>query len=249
MLCVQYSPVGTVDPLQRDATFLNPASLTAFCRKGPPATSTQLRKTTTSSAPHHIHPPTAGAFAFERAPEMDVAVLRGRIVATLSPEADLRRRAELDLKSVSRPSHGQGEGGRLQLTFTNLLFLPRQAEEHAGFTDALLEILQNEQEAPVRMSSTQIPQTPALLLPPTDAQLQRWSTSRTASREAGTRSRTRRTNRSPKMRRKDFDSDCCQFSLPPSRRFDRSSCPSSKRSSTTTSPTSGLRSSTSRSIC
>ncbi|KAI9047042.1 hypothetical protein LZ554_009116 [Drepanopeziza brunnea f. sp. 'monogermtubi'] len=57
---------------------------------------------------------------------MDVAVLRGRIVATLSPEADLRRRAELDLKT---------------------------AEEHTGFTDALLEILQNEQEASVRMST------------------------------------------------------------------------------------------------
>lgn len=28
-----------------------------------------------------------------------------------------------------------------------------QAEEHAGFTDALLEILQAEQEASVRMSS------------------------------------------------------------------------------------------------
>ncbi|CZT48324.1 related to importin beta homolog Kap119p [Rhynchosporium secalis] len=57
---------------------------------------------------------------------MDVATLRGRIVATLSPEADLRRRAELDLKA---------------------------AEEHAGFTDALLEILQAEQEASVRMST------------------------------------------------------------------------------------------------
>jgi len=32
---------------------------------------------------------------------MDVAVLRGRIVATLDPDADARRRAELDLKTVS----------------------------------------------------------------------------------------------------------------------------------------------------
>lgn len=32
---------------------------------------------------------------------MDVAVLRGRIVATLDPDADVRRRAELDLKTVS----------------------------------------------------------------------------------------------------------------------------------------------------
>lgn len=32
---------------------------------------------------------------------MDVAVLRDRIVATLNPDADSRRRAELDLKTVS----------------------------------------------------------------------------------------------------------------------------------------------------
>ncbi|PSS09330.1 hypothetical protein M430DRAFT_128428 [Amorphotheca resinae ATCC 22711] len=57
---------------------------------------------------------------------MEPAVLRGRIVATLNPDADARRRAELDLKT---------------------------AEEHPGFTDALLDILQAEQEAPVRMST------------------------------------------------------------------------------------------------
>jgi hypothetical protein len=34
---------------------------------------------------------------------MDVAVLRGRIVATLDADADARRRAELDLKTVSSP--------------------------------------------------------------------------------------------------------------------------------------------------
>jgi hypothetical protein len=33
---------------------------------------------------------------------MDVAVLRGRIVATLDADADVRRRAELDLKAVRR---------------------------------------------------------------------------------------------------------------------------------------------------
>jgi hypothetical protein len=32
---------------------------------------------------------------------MDVAVLRGRVVATLDADADVRRRAELDLKTVS----------------------------------------------------------------------------------------------------------------------------------------------------
>lgn len=36
-------------------------------------------------------------------PRMDVAVLRGRIVATLDPDTDVRRRAELDLKAVSIP--------------------------------------------------------------------------------------------------------------------------------------------------
>ena len=34
---------------------------------------------------------------------MDVAVLRGRIVATLDADADARRRAELDLKTVCIP--------------------------------------------------------------------------------------------------------------------------------------------------
>jgi len=33
---------------------------------------------------------------------MDVAVLRARIVATLDSDADARRRAELDLKTVSQ---------------------------------------------------------------------------------------------------------------------------------------------------
>ncbi|TVY65558.1 putative importin, partial [Lachnellula suecica] len=57
---------------------------------------------------------------------MDVAVLRGRIAATLDADADARRRAELDLKT---------------------------AEEHPGFTDALLDILQGEQEPAVRLST------------------------------------------------------------------------------------------------
>ncbi|OBT65407.1 hypothetical protein VE03_06106 [Pseudogymnoascus sp. 23342-1-I1] len=57
---------------------------------------------------------------------MDVGLVRSRIVATLDADADARRRAELDLKA---------------------------AEEHAGFTDALLDILQSEQEASVRLST------------------------------------------------------------------------------------------------
>jgi hypothetical protein len=39
---------------------------------------------------------------------MDVAVLRGRIVATLDADADARRRAELDLKTVSIPAEPSG---------------------------------------------------------------------------------------------------------------------------------------------
>lgn len=75
---------------------------------------------------------------------MDVAVLRGRIVATLDADADARRRAELDLKTVSLPKPNcQGH------VLTALL----KAEEHPGFTDALIEILQAEQEASVRLSS------------------------------------------------------------------------------------------------
>jgi hypothetical protein len=75
---------------------------------------------------------------------MDVAVLRGRIVATLDTDADARRRAELDLKSVSN-AIAMCEGLVLTLTL--------KAEEHPFFTDALLDILQAEQEASVRLSS------------------------------------------------------------------------------------------------
>ncbi|POS84582.1 ARM repeat-containing protein, partial [Erysiphe pulchra] len=57
---------------------------------------------------------------------MNAAGLRSRIVATLDADADVRRRAELDLKT---------------------------AEEHPGFTDALVDILQAEQEPPIRMST------------------------------------------------------------------------------------------------
>jgi hypothetical protein len=40
---------------------------------------------------------------------MDVAVLRGRIVATLDADADARRRAELDLKTV-KPNQAKLSG-------------------------------------------------------------------------------------------------------------------------------------------
>jgi hypothetical protein len=79
---------------------------------------------------------------------MDVAVLRGRIVATLDADADARRRAELDLKTVS---------SSVQNCQGHVLTMPLEAEDHPGFTDALLEILQAEQEASVRLSSTRNP--------------------------------------------------------------------------------------------
>ncbi|KAH8816762.1 nonsense-mediated mRNA decay protein-like protein [Xylogone sp. PMI_703] len=57
---------------------------------------------------------------------MDVGVLRSRIVATLNADADSRRQAELDLKT---------------------------AEDHPGFTDALLDLVQSEQDLPIRLST------------------------------------------------------------------------------------------------
>ncbi|MCJ1346516.1 hypothetical protein MMC31_004733 [Peltigera leucophlebia] len=57
---------------------------------------------------------------------MDVEGLRNRIQSTLDPNADTRRRAELELK---------------------------YAEDQPGFTDALLDILQAEQDNGIRISS------------------------------------------------------------------------------------------------
>lgn len=75
---------------------------------------------------------------------MEAAALRSRILATLDPDADTRRRAELELKTVS--IHNSN-------LLDNLLMAAWQAEEHSGFTDALLDILQGEQEEQVRLSS------------------------------------------------------------------------------------------------
>lgn len=77
---------------------------------------------------------------------MEASALRGRILATLDADADTRRRAELELKSVSIYHRLSSQG--------YLLIECSQAEEHPGFTDALLDILQAEQEEQVRMSST-----------------------------------------------------------------------------------------------
>ncbi|KAG8626532.1 hypothetical protein KVT40_005477 [Elsinoe batatas] len=58
---------------------------------------------------------------------MDATALRNGIQATLDANSDVRRQAELDLKN---------------------------AEENPGFSDALLNILENEQDAGVRLSSS-----------------------------------------------------------------------------------------------
>jgi len=83
---------------------------------------------------------------------MDSTILRGLIVSTLDANTDVRRRAEIDLKSV-RSSHIPPG---LFLIVQHLLadICSPQAEDHPGFTDALLDILQAEQEAPVKLSST-----------------------------------------------------------------------------------------------
>jgi hypothetical protein len=57
---------------------------------------------------------------------MDSAALRGLLAASLDANADNRRNAELQLKQI---------------------------EEHAGFLDSLLDILQGENEASIRLSS------------------------------------------------------------------------------------------------
>jgi hypothetical protein len=79
---------------------------------------------------------------------MDSAAVRGLLAASLDPDADNRRRAELQLKQV---------------------------EETAGFLDCLLDILEAEQENSIRLSSTSIPLHPArhqtLCSPPATALL------------------------------------------------------------------------------
>ncbi|KAF1813071.1 ARM repeat-containing protein [Eremomyces bilateralis CBS 781.70] len=57
---------------------------------------------------------------------MDGNILRGRIAATLDPNADIRRQAEIDLK---------------------------YAEENPGFADALLSILDSDQDTNIRLSA------------------------------------------------------------------------------------------------
>lgn len=77
---------------------------------------------------------------------MDVTLLRGFVASTLDTNADVRRGAELSLKEV--PS------------LRNPASTPHadnssQAEVHPGFTEALLNILESEPEASLRLSCTQ----------------------------------------------------------------------------------------------
>lgn len=77
---------------------------------------------------------------------MDVAVLRNRIQSTLDPNADIRRQVELDLRYVC---------SRLSIIRPTTTDLTRalKAENQPGFTSALLDILQAEQDNGVRLSS------------------------------------------------------------------------------------------------
>lgn len=77
---------------------------------------------------------------------MDVGVLRNRIQSTLDPNADIRRQAELDLRYVCCQKFIK-KVGKPKLTRVV------KAENQPGFTSALLDILQAEQDNGVRLSS------------------------------------------------------------------------------------------------
>ena len=83
---------------------------------------------------------------------MEVTVLRNCIQSTLDPNADARRQAELDLKYVCYhgftyplPSSTIAKSFRCRST--------AKAENQPGFTSALLDILQAEQDNGIRLSS------------------------------------------------------------------------------------------------
>lgn len=77
---------------------------------------------------------------------MDVEGLRNRIQSTLDPNADIRRQAELDLKYVCSQSAVRN------LCQYSLLISFSKAEDQPGFTNALLDILQAEQNNGVQLS-------------------------------------------------------------------------------------------------
>lgn len=77
---------------------------------------------------------------------MDVGVLRNRIQSTLDPNADIRRQAELDLRYVCCKMTNEN---LIEAKLTRAL----KAENQTGFTSALLDILEAEQDSGVRLSS------------------------------------------------------------------------------------------------
>jgi hypothetical protein len=70
--------------------------------------------------------------------------LKDRIAATLDANADTRRQAEIDLRYVRcvNPT----------VVVSSLIF--HQAEDQPGFPDALLNILEIEQDSVIRQAST-----------------------------------------------------------------------------------------------
>ena len=77
---------------------------------------------------------------------MDVNLIRDCIQKTVDINADTRRQAELDLRFVSQSLPTYCPFG-LKLTAI-------QAEEQPGFLNALLNILQAEQDTSIRQSGT-----------------------------------------------------------------------------------------------
>lgn len=93
---------------------------------------------------------------------MNAEAVRSRIVATLSPDANVRRAAELELKAVCAPcldldSWMPGLSPTRPWHCAYSCF--EQAEGHPGFTDVLLDVLTAEPEDSVRLSS--VPSNPS----------------------------------------------------------------------------------------
>lgn len=110
---------------------------------------------------------------------MDASTVRSWLVSTADADADVRRRAELELKKVSgglivivvvvpSPSlivaflrHGSAVGPWVDKTMSSpeMLTIPLrvQGEQHPGFTDVLLDIIQAEQNASIQLQGTPTP--------------------------------------------------------------------------------------------
>ncbi|EAT84518.2 hypothetical protein SNOG_08242 [Parastagonospora nodorum SN15] len=100
--------------------------IVAFSPSLPPITFSKVRQRQRDGSEAARDPTTAYTAPTAEIATMDVTVLRDRIQATLDPNAAIRQQAELDLK---------------------------HAEEQSGFTDGLLNILEGEQDAAIRLST------------------------------------------------------------------------------------------------